>query len=146
MKSTSLFGLRPQKAPEVVKSTALTWLVPSGERHRASVEIQRAPEGLTACLPEPVEIGRTVWVNVEPVGLRAFVRSCERAETGFVLSLGLLPRERRGQDRVPAAGRGTLHFPKTPRTISTSRSSLFLRTSVRTLEWPYLCLAGVPSI
>ena len=110
MKSTSsLFGLRRQETAEV-KITTLTWLVPSGERYRASVEIQPAPEGLTARLPEPVEIGRTVWVDPGLVERRAFVRSCERSETGFVLSLGFLPREQRRQDRVPAAGRGTLHW------------------------------------
>lgn len=93
-----------------LKSTTISWLTASGERHTVAAEAVATADGVRAELAEPVAIGQTVWVAWEPAARRAFVKSCEAREDRYVAELGFLVHERRRQDRLPAVGSGTLHW------------------------------------
>jgi len=92
------------------KSTTITWLTASGDRHTVAARAFATADGVRAELAEPVPIGQTVWVAWEPAARRAFVRSCQAVDDLYIAELGFLAQERRRQDRLPAVGSGALHW------------------------------------
>jgi hypothetical protein len=92
------------------KQFVLAWLAASGERRRALVPMVVGQEGATAFLPEPLPIGRTVWMEQGPAERCAFVRSCQSASGQWVVDLCFLVEERRRQDRIPVSGKGEVHW------------------------------------
>ncbi len=92
------------------KSTTISWLTTSGERHTVDAEALATADGVRANLAEPAAVGRTVWVTWGPAPRRAFVKSCQALDDRYLAELGFLAHERRRQDRLPAVGLGTLHW------------------------------------
>jgi len=92
------------------KSTTISWMTASGERHTVTAQAFATTDGVRAELAEPVAIGQTVWVTWQPAVRRAFVKSCQAREDRYIAELGFLARERRREDRLPAVGSGTLHW------------------------------------
>lgn len=92
------------------RKTTISWLAPSGERHRVAAVASPAPAGVLAELAEPAVVGRTVWVEWEPAERRAFVRSCEARDGRYLAELTFLAQERRREDRIPSAGNGSLEW------------------------------------
>ena len=93
------------------EGTDCVWIDGEGTRHCERVQLLNCSDkGLGFQCSDRLNVGQTVWVELDSEICRAVVRFCKKDSDGYRTGLLRIRRERRRADRVPIGGSGMLQW------------------------------------
>ena len=88
------------------------WMNSGGSHHEMKINVRdMSDSGLGISLVELLRVGQTVWISTDnDRKLKGVVRYCREETGGYFVGVRRVLRERRRAERLPAGGKGRLHW------------------------------------
>ena len=90
----------------------VAWTNSGGSRHEMKINVRdMSDSGLGISLVELLRVGQTVWISTDnDRKWKGVVRYCREETGGYFVGVRRVLRERRRAERLPAGGKGRLHW------------------------------------